>query len=138
MIVFSNINLGSTVLQKQAEESPILSIDYYAEGKMLESFNYTEVENGIEIIFQNSSKESETIDLLIYVALKGIKELQELKLSIDGNAIIDSMAIDLCDDAFNVLSNYATFNVGENKTSVSVKGEDITIQAKDILSLIHI
>jgi len=133
VIVLSSINLSSAVIPKQEEGSPILLVDYYAEEKSLEVFDWMEIKDGLEIVFQNSSKESETIDLLIYVDLKGIKELQELKLSIDGNAIIDSMTIDLCDDAFNVLNNYATIdNVGKNATSVSVNGEDIVIQAENI------
>lgn len=132
VIVLSSINLSSTALPKQGEESPVLSVDYYADGKILEVFKWTEIENGLEIVFKNSSKESEIIDLLIYITIDGVKGLQELDLGIDGGAVIDSLRIDLCDDAFSVLSSYATINVGANRTTVSVDGENIAFQASEI------
>ncbi|RLI44084.1 hypothetical protein DRO69_08180, partial [Candidatus Bathyarchaeota archaeon] len=93
---------------------------------------WTEIGNGLEIVFKNSSKDSETIDLLIYVTVDGVKDLQELDLGIDGGAIIDSLRIDLCDNAFNVLSNYATRNLGTDRATISVDGEDIALQASEI------
>ena len=132
VIVLSSINLSSATIPKQGEESPILLVDYYAEGKPLEVFNWTEIENGLEIVFKNSSKDSETVDILIYVTVDGVKDLQELDLRIDGGAIIDSMRIDLCDEAFNILRNYGSENIGRDVATVSVDGEDIASQASEI------
>ena len=132
VIVLSSINLSSATIPKQGEESPILLVDYYAEGKPLEVFNWTEIENGLEIVFKNSSKDSETVDLLIYVTVDGVKDLQELDLRIDGGAIIDSMRIDLCDEAFNVLSNYESRSIGADRATVSVDGEDIASQVSEV------
>ena len=132
VIVLSSISLSSTMTPKQGDESPVLLVDYDAEGKRLERFNYTEIPDGIEIMFQNSSKDSETIDLLIYITIEGVRDVQELELSIDGNATIESIRIDLCDSSFSILSNYLTTNIGSDRAIVDINGQDIETQASSI------
>jgi len=132
VIVLSSISLSSTMMLKQGEESPILLVDYDAEGKPLEHFNYTEIPDGIEITFQNSSKDSETIDLLVYITIEGVRDVRELELSIDGNATIESIRIDLCDSSFSILSNYLTTNIGSDRAIVDINGQDVETQASSI------
>jgi len=140
VIILSSINASSAMWlgqenlsgSKQEGENPVLMVDYYAEGKPLDFFNYTPIENGLIVSFMNSSKNSETVDILVYVAVWGVKGLTNITLSVDGGAIITSVNIDLCDNDFNIISSYGTYSVDKEEIVMNIDGEGIASEAENV------
>ena len=142
MMLVSTVNATSVYLVKQKpsaadggepppQENPIILIDY-SNVETLDSFDWFFSEYGLTISFMNQSKESETIDIVIYVELYGLRDVSSFNLKIDNDALIDRSLIDLCDKDLNFLGSYGSFKIGNSTTNISIDGNNLIIQAKDI------
>ena len=111
-------------------ENPVLLIAYDP-ALTLSFFNSSFIDEGLTVSFMNDSKNTDVIDIYVYVNVSMVNELSGLTFNVDNGAQIRNILFDLCNDELVALNNYKELQVDAANINLQLDGNDLTSKAED-------